>query len=64
MYVPPLTPLHLIVSAGSGFHSPFPIQVDMLEITSEYLGKGQSNVTLFPGIAGSVYPKPLTFSSS
>ena len=53
MYVPLLTPLHLTVSAGSGSHSPFPIQVDVLEPMSECLGKGQSNVILLPGIAGS-----------
>ena len=54
MYVPLLTHLHLIVTAGSGSHSPFPIQVDVLESMSECLANGQSNVTLLPGIAGSM----------
>ena len=43
----------MIVSAESGSHSPFPMQVDVLEPISECLGKGQSNVILLPGIAGS-----------
>ena len=54
MYVPPLTPLQLIITAGSGSHSPFPTQMDVLEPMSECLGNGQSNVTLLPGIAGSL----------
>ena len=54
MYVPLLTPLHLTVSAGSGSHSPFPVQVDVLEPVSECAGKEQLNVILLPGIAGSM----------
>ena len=46
--------LHLIVSAGSGSHYPFPMQVDMLEPMGDCLGKGEPNVTLLPGIARSV----------
>ena len=53
MYVPLLTPLHLIVSVRSGSHSPFSIQMDVLEPMREYPGEEQPNIILAPGIAGS-----------